>query len=118
MDIQRYNRLGTVFFVCATVKGGRFSRPIVPVLCLFAAYAATYLWAAFRRKDFGLVRAVLIVAAAAAFVNADYLYQKQMRAYSDAFSNYSSGRSERAASARGKSSRSGSRSSGGGRRRR
>jgi len=75
-----------VFFVNA-----RFRLPIVPVLCLFAAYGAVYLWRAFREKQFGFVKALVIVAAAAALVNSDYLYQKQMRAYSDAFSNYTLG---------------------------
>ncbi len=75
-----------VFFVNA-----RFRLPIVPVLCMFAAYGAAYLWRAFREKQYGVVKALIIVAAAAALVNSDYLYQKQMRAYSDAFSNYTLG---------------------------
>lgn len=75
-----------VFFVNA-----RFRLPIVPVLCMFAAYGAAYLWRAFREKRFSVVKALVIVAAAAALVNSDYLYQKQMRAYSDAFSNYTLG---------------------------
>jgi 4-amino-4-deoxy-L-arabinose transferase-like glycosyltransferase len=75
-----------VFFVNA-----RFRLPIVPVLCLFSAYAAVYLWRAFREKQFGMVKALLVVAAAAALVNSDYLYRKQMRAYSEAFSNYTLG---------------------------
>lgn len=75
-----------VFFVNA-----RFRLPIVPVLCMFAAYGALYLWRGIREKQFGVVKALLVVAAAAALVNSDYLYQKQMRAYSDAFSNYTLG---------------------------
>ncbi len=75
-----------VFFVNA-----RFRLPIVPVLCMFAAYAAVYLWRAFREKRFDVVQWLIVVVAAAALVNSDYLYQKQMRAYSDAFSNYTLG---------------------------
>jgi tetratricopeptide (TPR) repeat protein len=79
--------LGVVaFFVNA-----RFRLPIVPVLTLFAAYAGVYLVRAFRERRFGLVRALLILAAAAILVNSDYVYQRQMRAYSDAFSNYTLG---------------------------
>lgn len=77
--------------VIAFFVNARFRLPIVPVLCLFAAYGAVYLWRAFREKRFDMVKALFIVAAAAALVNSDYLYQKQMRAYSDAFSNYTLG---------------------------
>jgi tetratricopeptide (TPR) repeat protein len=63
----------------------------VPVLALFSAYACVYLVDAFRRKSFEMVRALLILAAAAAFVNSDYLYQKQMRAYSESFSSFTLG---------------------------
>ncbi len=77
--------------VIAFFVNARFRLPIVPILCMFAAYGAMYLWLAFREKQFGLVKALLVVAAAAALVNSDYLYQKQMRAYSDAFSNYTLG---------------------------
>ncbi len=75
-----------VFFVNA-----RFRLPIIPVLCIFSAYAAVYLWRGFRSKQFGIVTSLLVLAAAATLVNSDYLYQKQMRAYSDAFSNYTLG---------------------------
>ncbi|HXV14149.1 MAG TPA: glycosyltransferase family 39 protein, partial [Candidatus Krumholzibacteria bacterium] len=77
--------------VIAFFVNARFRLPIVPILCLFAAYGGVYVWRAFREKQFGLVKALLVVAAAAALVNSDYLYQKQMRAYSDAFSNYTLG---------------------------
>ncbi len=77
--------------VIAFFVNARFRLPIVPVLCLFAAYGGVYLWRAFREKQFGFVKALVIFAAAAALVNSDYLYQKQMRAYSDAFSNYTLG---------------------------
>jgi tetratricopeptide (TPR) repeat protein len=77
--------------VIAFFVNARFRLPIVPVLCMFAAYAAVYLWRAFKSKQFAFVQALLIFAAAAALVNSDYLYQKQMRAYSDAFSNYTLG---------------------------
>ena len=50
-----------------------------------------YLVEAYRRKSLDLVKALLILAPAALFVNSDYLYQKQMRAYSDAFSNFTLG---------------------------
>jgi 4-amino-4-deoxy-L-arabinose transferase-like glycosyltransferase/predicted negative regulator of RcsB-dependent stress response len=75
-----------VFFVNA-----RFRLPVVPVLTLFSAYSCVYLVRAFRHRSFDLVRALLILAAATLLVNSDYAYQKQMRAYSDAFSNYTLG---------------------------
>jgi 4-amino-4-deoxy-L-arabinose transferase-like glycosyltransferase len=77
--------------VIAFFVNARFRLPIVPVLCLFAAYGGVYLWRAFRKKEFGMVKALLVLAAAAALVNSDYLYRKQMRAYSEAFSNYTLG---------------------------
>lgn len=79
--------LGVVaFFVNA-----RFRLPIMPVMTLFSGYACVYLVDAYRRKSLSLVKALLILAPAALFVNSDYLYQKQMRAYSDAFSNFTLG---------------------------
>jgi 4-amino-4-deoxy-L-arabinose transferase-like glycosyltransferase len=77
--------------VIAFFVNARFRLPIVPVLCMLAAYGGVYLWRAFREKQFGVVKALVILAAAAALVNSDYLYQRQMRAYSDAFSNYTLG---------------------------
>jgi tetratricopeptide (TPR) repeat protein len=77
--------------VVAFFVNARFRLPIVPVLTLFAAYAGVYMVEEFRRKSFGLMRALAIFAVAAAIVNMDYLYQRQMRAYSDAFSNYTLG---------------------------
>lgn len=75
-----------IFFVNA-----RFRLPVVPVLCLFSSYSVVYLWRELRARHFAVVRALLILAAAAILVNSDYAYQKQMRAYSDAFSNYTLG---------------------------
>ena len=79
--------LGVVaFFVNA-----RFRLPVVPVLTLFAAYGAVYLVRGFRERQFGILKAVLVLAAAAILVNSDYAYRKEMRAYSEAFSNYTLG---------------------------
>ncbi len=75
-----------VFFVNA-----RFRLPVIPVLTLFSGYATVYLVRAFRERQFGVVRAIVVLAAAALLVNSDYAYQRQMRAYSDAFSNYTLG---------------------------
>jgi tetratricopeptide (TPR) repeat protein len=75
-----------VFFVNA-----RFRLPIIPVLALFSGYACVHLVDAYRRKSFDLLRSLLVLAAGAILVNSDYLYQKQMRAYSDAFSNFTLG---------------------------
>ncbi|HEU4366287.1 MAG TPA: glycosyltransferase family 39 protein [Candidatus Krumholzibacteria bacterium] len=79
--------LGVVaFFVNA-----RFRLPIVPVLTLFSAYACVHLVRGFRERRFGVLRAVVVLAAAAIFVNSDYAYQRQMRSYAEAFSNYTLG---------------------------
>ncbi len=74
--------------VVAFFVNARFRLPIIPVLTLFSAYASVYLVSAFREKRFAVLKALLVLTVAAAFVNSDYIYQKQMRAYSDAFSNY------------------------------
>ena len=77
--------------VIAFFVNARFRLPVIPVLCLFAAYAAVYLVRELRERHFTVVRALLVLAAAAILVNSDYAYQKQMRTYSDAFSNYTLG---------------------------
>jgi tetratricopeptide (TPR) repeat protein len=77
--------------VVAFFVNARFRLPIVPVMTLFSAYACVYLFDAYRRKSLDTVKALLILAPAALFVNSDYLYQKQMRAYSDSFSNFTLG---------------------------
>lgn len=77
--------------VIAFFVNARFRLPIVPAMTLFSAYACVYLVDAYRRKSFETVKALLILAPAALFVNSDYLYQKQMRAYSDSFSNFTLG---------------------------
>ena len=77
--------------VIAFFVNARFRLPIMPAMTLFSAYACVYLVDAYRRKSFDTVKALLILAPAALFVNSDYLYQKQMRAYSDAFSNFTLG---------------------------
>jgi 4-amino-4-deoxy-L-arabinose transferase-like glycosyltransferase/Flp pilus assembly protein TadD len=74
--------------VIAFFVNARFRLPIIPALVIFAAYAGVYLVDAFRRRRLGVIKALLVLAGAALLVNSDYLYQKQMRAYSDAFSNY------------------------------
>ncbi|HKW14400.1 MAG TPA: glycosyltransferase family 39 protein [Candidatus Krumholzibacteria bacterium] len=77
--------------VIAFFVNARFRLPIMPAMTLFSAYACVYIVDAYRKKSLDLVKALLILAPAALFVNSDYLYQKQMRAYSDAFSNYTLG---------------------------
>jgi 4-amino-4-deoxy-L-arabinose transferase-like glycosyltransferase/predicted negative regulator of RcsB-dependent stress response len=77
--------------VIAFFVNARFRLPIVPAMTLFSAYACVYLWDAYRRKSFDTIKALLILAPAALAVNSDYLYQKQMRAYSDSFSNFTLG---------------------------
>jgi 4-amino-4-deoxy-L-arabinose transferase-like glycosyltransferase/predicted negative regulator of RcsB-dependent stress response len=77
--------------VIAFFVNARFRLPIIPAMTLFSAYACVYLVASYRQKSLSLVKALLILAPAALFVNSDYLYQKQMRAYSDAFSNFTLG---------------------------
>ncbi|HEX6791770.1 MAG TPA: tetratricopeptide repeat protein, partial [Candidatus Krumholzibacteria bacterium] len=79
------------FGVIAFFVNARFRLPIMPAMTLFSAYACVYLVDAYRRKSFDTVKALLILAPAALFVNSDYLYQKQMRAYSDSFSNFTLG---------------------------
>jgi len=75
-----------VFFVNA-----RFRLPIIPVLTLFAAYASVSLVRSFREKRFDVVTSLVVLMLAGLLVNSDYLYQKQMRTYSEAFSNYTLG---------------------------
>jgi 4-amino-4-deoxy-L-arabinose transferase-like glycosyltransferase/predicted negative regulator of RcsB-dependent stress response len=77
--------------VIAFFVNARFRLPIVPAMTLFSAYACLYMVDAYRQKSLSLVKALLILVPAALFVNSDYMYQKQMRAYSDAFSNFTLG---------------------------
>ncbi len=77
--------------VIAFFVNARFRLPVVPVLCMFAGYSAVYLVRGIRERQIAVVRALLILAAAAILVNSDYAYRRQMRAYSEAFSNYTLG---------------------------
>lgn len=70
-----------IYFVNA-----RFRLPVVPLLIIFAAYAAVYTVEVTRRKDFRAVRLLVMLGVAAILVNADFLAFQQTRAYSNAFS--------------------------------
>lgn len=74
--------------VIAFFVNARFRLPIIPVLIIFSSYACVYLVDAFRARRMQVVQALFVLAAASLLVNSDYLYQKQMRSYSEAFSNY------------------------------
>jgi len=75
--------LGVVaFFVNA-----RFRLPVVPVLIVFAACGGAYVVAAWRSRSFMLVRAIIVLAAASLFVNADFIWFRQIRAYATAASH-------------------------------
>jgi tetratricopeptide (TPR) repeat protein len=79
--------LGVVaFFVNA-----RFRLPVVPILLLFAAYGAAYIVDAFRQKNLRLAQAILVLAVAMVLVNHDYMWVREMRAYSNAISHNSIG---------------------------
>lgn len=73
--------------VVAFFVNARFRLPVTPFLIIFAAYAVVYLVEVFRSKDFRLVPAMAILAAAALLVNVDYLKFHEIRAYSTAFSH-------------------------------
>ena len=71
-----------LFFVNA-----RFRLPVVPVLILFAAFAAVYLADTIRRKNMRAYAAIAGFALAFLLVNIDYLSFARIRAYSTAFSH-------------------------------
>jgi tetratricopeptide (TPR) repeat protein len=73
--------------VVAFFVNARFRLPVLPFMIIFAAYAVCYLVVVFKKKDFRLVRAIVIFGAAAILVNADYLTFNKIRAYSTAFSH-------------------------------
>jgi 4-amino-4-deoxy-L-arabinose transferase-like glycosyltransferase len=73
--------------VVAFFVNSRFRLPIMPVLIMFAAYAAAYVAAAYRVRSFGLVRSLVVLAVVAGIVNSDYLWFRQIREYSNAFSH-------------------------------
>lgn len=73
--------------VVAFFINARFRLPVLPFMIIFAAYAAYYLVVTFKKKDFRLVRAIVIFGAAVILVNADYLSFAKIRAYSTAFSH-------------------------------
>ena len=71
-----------LFFVNA-----RFRLPVMPVLILFAAFAAVYLVDTIRKKNVRAYAAVTVFALALLVVNLDYLSFSRIRAYSTAFSH-------------------------------
>jgi tetratricopeptide (TPR) repeat protein len=77
--------------VIAFFVNARFRLPVVPILIIFAAYAALYLWHAFRRRTPGLVRALPVLLLCFVAVDADFLTFKENRAYANSLSYYSLG---------------------------
>lgn len=73
--------------VVAFFVNARFRLPVVPFLIIFAAYAVHYLIAVYNKKDFRLIKAIAVLAAAAVLVNVDYLTFNKIRSYSTAFSH-------------------------------
>jgi tetratricopeptide (TPR) repeat protein len=75
-----------VFFVNA-----RFRLPIMPVMVIFASYGAFYAISAYRQRSLQLVKALIVLSAAAIIVNAEFMWFHKVRAYSNAISNYTLG---------------------------
>ena len=75
-----------VFFVNA-----RFRLPVVPVLIIFAGFAAVYLFDTVRRKDTRALTASVAFVVAFLVVNIDYLTFGEIRSYSNAFSEVTLG---------------------------
>ncbi|MGD8412617.1 MAG: tetratricopeptide repeat protein [Candidatus Latescibacterota bacterium] len=73
--------------VVAFFVNARFRLPVVPVLIVFAAFAAVYLYETVRRRDIRAVSASVGLAAAMLVVNYDYLTFAEVRTYSTAFSH-------------------------------
>jgi 4-amino-4-deoxy-L-arabinose transferase-like glycosyltransferase len=71
-----------VFFVNA-----RFRLPVVPVLIVFAAFAAVYLYETIRKRELRAITACVGFATALLVVNFDYLTFAEVRTYSNAFSH-------------------------------
>jgi tetratricopeptide (TPR) repeat protein len=77
--------------VVAFFVNARFRLPVVPVLILFAAYAAVWLVEHYRERNLRVFRAVVVLVVAAVIVNSDYLWVRQMRSYAEAISHNSLG---------------------------
>jgi tetratricopeptide (TPR) repeat protein len=73
--------------VIAFFVNARFRLPIMPIMIIFAAYGSLYLIESFRKRNHMLVQALVVLVFAAALVNSDYVWVKQTRAYSTAFSH-------------------------------
>jgi len=75
--------LGVVaFFVNA-----RFRLPVMPIIIIFAAYAVAYIVAHYRERSARNITALVVLAFAAVLVNAEFMWFKRVRAYSNAISH-------------------------------
>jgi tetratricopeptide (TPR) repeat protein len=96
---RRRRRLCALYLFVVTYMAGvvaffvnaRFRLPVVPVLIVFAAFGAVYLYETIRKKDLRAVTAALVLAAAFVIVNIDYVTFAEVRSYSNAFSEVTLG---------------------------
>jgi 4-amino-4-deoxy-L-arabinose transferase-like glycosyltransferase len=77
--------------VVAFFVNARFRLPVAPVLMIFAAYAACYLFYTFRNHGATLLRALGVLAACVVFVNYDFVKFRGVRALDEAVSWYELG---------------------------
>jgi tetratricopeptide (TPR) repeat protein len=82
-----------MFGVVAFFVNARFRLPVMPVMIVFAGYAACVLFSAFREKGPRALKIFAIFVVAFVLVNADYLAFAQIRGYSNAFSHTTLGNS-------------------------
>lgn len=79
-----------VFYMIGVVAffvNARFRLPVMPVMIVFAGYAACALFYAFRTKGPRALKTTVMFIVAFVLVNADYLAFAQIRGYSNAFSH-------------------------------
>jgi 4-amino-4-deoxy-L-arabinose transferase-like glycosyltransferase len=75
-----------IFFVNA-----RFRLPVAPVLIVFAAYALSYIWVAFRSRAPSAVTAAAITVVCVGVVDLDFVRFRGVRAIDEAISYYTIG---------------------------
>jgi tetratricopeptide (TPR) repeat protein len=77
--------------VVAFFVNARFRLPVVPVLIVFAAYAACRFVALLRSHGAGRLKTALLLALCFAVVDADFLHFRENKVYADSISHYTLG---------------------------
>jgi 4-amino-4-deoxy-L-arabinose transferase-like glycosyltransferase len=77
--------------VIAFFVNARFRLPVVPVLIVFAAYAAVLVWRTARQRSPGVWRAIALVALCFVVVDMDFIRFRENKVHADSISHYTLG---------------------------